>query len=153
MTRGRMNGMLGLRFHRLRAVAFGRKDKWSKRYWRCVCDCGSITTVSENKLTAGSVKSCGCYRADPEIRALARMRVPEERRKEIARHGANSVEQRRPPYCLTVDNAAKMLCTSRDRVIELAHSGKVGSTLRGGVLRLAKCDVVLMRRRLLGFKD
>ena len=35
-----------------------------RTYWTCVCDCGKTTTVATDKLRAGKVKSCGCYRAE-----------------------------------------------------------------------------------------
>lgn len=29
--------------------------------WRCVCDCGSVKSVTETNLRSGHTKSCGCY--------------------------------------------------------------------------------------------
>lgn len=34
----------------------------SKRLWKCVCDCGNITTVSTNDLKNGHTRSCGCLK-------------------------------------------------------------------------------------------
>jgi hypothetical protein len=34
------------------------------RYWTCQCSCGVQTTVGQDNLLNGSVKSCGCYKRD-----------------------------------------------------------------------------------------
>jgi len=41
-------------------------------YWPVICDCGAHDWVRGTKLRDGSIKSCGCERADPEVRRLAR---------------------------------------------------------------------------------
>jgi hypothetical protein len=47
-------------FGRLTIIEFSHKDKWYKKYWRCQCQCGNITTVIERCLLNGETKSCGC---------------------------------------------------------------------------------------------
>lgn len=37
----------------------GARQSWS----RCLCDCGKISIVRNNSLTAGNTKSCGCRQA------------------------------------------------------------------------------------------
>lgn len=34
------------------------------KYWKCKCDCGTITSVASNNLKAGKVISCGCTKKD-----------------------------------------------------------------------------------------
>ena len=34
-----------------------------KHFWKCLCKCGKYITTYTHKLTSGSTKSCGCYRA------------------------------------------------------------------------------------------
>ena len=44
-------------------------------YWPAIChynDCGTVTMVRGTKLRDGHIKSCGCMRADPQIRSAAR---------------------------------------------------------------------------------
>ena len=36
------------------------KDKNNKTTWKCLCDCGNITTATAAKLNYGHTKSCGC---------------------------------------------------------------------------------------------
>src|SRR5690349_8096034 len=31
-----------------------------KQYWRCVCSCGTVTTVNGAHLRSGHTQSCGC---------------------------------------------------------------------------------------------
>lgn len=54
--------ILGKKFGRLTVVSFSHKDKWGKRHWNCVCDCGKSRVVAERSLFTGNTKSCGCYR-------------------------------------------------------------------------------------------
>lgn len=52
------------------------------RFWKCVCDCGTITEVSTSNLRCGYVQSCGCSRGplpaewsqSPEYMAWCNMR-------------------------------------------------------------------------------
>jgi hypothetical protein len=54
------------RFGRL--VAVERDEQKSietgKSYWRCVCDCGNITSVVTNVLVSGHSQSCGCLQSE-----------------------------------------------------------------------------------------
>lgn len=54
----------GQRFGRLVALdrSVGVKPNGSKySRWRCLCDCGSETSVSMSDLTTGNTTSCGCF--------------------------------------------------------------------------------------------
>lgn len=35
-----------------------------KRYWHCLCDCGTSTEVNQAHLTSGRSQSCGCRKAE-----------------------------------------------------------------------------------------
>ncbi len=66
----------GKRFGRLLVLDFagtikngGEFSKSSRTTWRCLCDCGKVTTVIGRNLVGGTTKSCGCYR-DEIIRVL-----------------------------------------------------------------------------------
>lgn len=57
----------GLKFGRLTVVAFaGRRlsGKLKRRYWLCVCDCGTQLEVSYSSLATAHTRSCGCYRVE-----------------------------------------------------------------------------------------
>ena len=53
--------LTGKRFNYLTVIAFERKGKNYKSYWRAKCDCGKETVVQGYELTSGQTKSCGCY--------------------------------------------------------------------------------------------
>lgn len=53
----------GLKFNRLTALNFSHR-KYSKRIWRCLCECGKETFVETNSITSGKTKSCGCLQQE-----------------------------------------------------------------------------------------
>lgn len=56
------NDLTGQRFGRLLVIEYIKKDSGKPVYaYRCKCDCGNYTMQRANALTAGIVKSCGCY--------------------------------------------------------------------------------------------
>lgn len=66
-----LKDLTGLRFNRLMVIDLShrqmRKDgKGSVIFWRCMCDCGTIKTLSSPHLRRA--KSCGCYRRENTAR-------------------------------------------------------------------------------------
>ena len=49
----------GKEFGRLKVIGFDRSDGQVKR-WKCLCDCGVVTSVTTSNLRKGNVQSCGC---------------------------------------------------------------------------------------------
>ena len=81
----------------LRGQVFGRLTalklahvKHTHAYWLCQCECGERPVVRGTLLTTGRTVSCGCWRADPDVRRAAREQVPARRRRQIARMGARA---------------------------------------------------------------
>lgn len=57
----------GKRFHRwLVLEKIGSTNK--KIFWKCLCDCGNIRSVSGSSLKVGHTKSCGCYNLEEIIK-------------------------------------------------------------------------------------
>ena len=57
--------LTGQRFGRLTALyPTERRDQKGSIYWRCRCDCGRETEVTENGLVHGNNKSCGCLKEE-----------------------------------------------------------------------------------------
>jgi hypothetical protein len=59
----------GQKFGRLTAIepkASVKKDKRGRRrrFWVCVCECGSVVEVLVHPLRSGATKSCGCLRRE-----------------------------------------------------------------------------------------
>lgn len=59
--------LTGHRFGRLGVVEFlgtRRVGANTKSFWRCICDCGVESIVPLSNLRNGSIKSCGCLKAE-----------------------------------------------------------------------------------------
>lgn len=57
--------LTGQRFGRLTAIEpTARRDKKGAVYWRCRCDCGNETEVTEDALVHGNCSSCGCLKRE-----------------------------------------------------------------------------------------
>ena len=53
--------LIGEKFDRLTVLSENpERSKGGRIRWNCVCDCGTLTTVSRAHLRNGSTKSCGC---------------------------------------------------------------------------------------------
>lgn len=46
----------------LTVVALGGKNSSRHVMWKCVCECGNVSTHTGNNLNCGHTKSCGCLR-------------------------------------------------------------------------------------------
>lgn len=53
--------ILNQKFNKLRVSELA-ESKDGRLFWKCICDCGSIVTVSGKSLRSGKTKSCGCIR-------------------------------------------------------------------------------------------
>jgi len=93
-----LNDLRGQTFGRLtvpnRAVPVIRNRH---AYWPAVCECGNRTEVRGSKLVAGLIVSCGCWRADHDIRQAAAMAIDRKRRLARAKSGAAAFLANRVP--------------------------------------------------------
>ena len=83
----------GHTYGRLRVLEYAGREgdgPSASALWRCQCECGERPLVRGAKLRSGRTVSCGCERADPEIRQAARLKVSSRRRKQIARLGSDA---------------------------------------------------------------
>ena len=53
----------GMRFKRLVVISF-KERKNRHTYWDCVCDCGEKTIATNNNLSTGHTRSCGCLQKE-----------------------------------------------------------------------------------------
>lgn len=67
MGRPRIHNHVPKRFGRLTVIHEVDGTRYSRRF-KCECDCGSLVTVTLNRLLSGNTKSCGCLKR--EVAAL-----------------------------------------------------------------------------------
>ncbi|MDN9632417.1 hypothetical protein KLL70_09960 [Clostridioides difficile] len=68
-TQFKPNNLTGKKFGRLTAINSTNKKAKSGHYiWICKCTCGNEIKTTENNLTTGRTKSCGCLKKEAEIR-------------------------------------------------------------------------------------
>lgn len=89
----RVTDLRGRTFGRLTVREFAEIQN-GFAFWTCDCECGTVKEIRGNKLLAGGVISCGCYRADPIVRKAARLTMSEEDRRAAA--GGQRVTPARP---------------------------------------------------------
>lgn len=56
-----MQDLTGKKFHRWTVISYAGRDKYYNQYWNCICECGTVRTVTANRLRTGLSQSCGCY--------------------------------------------------------------------------------------------
>ena len=59
-----MNCGPGMRYGRLTVTALRDVDARYRKHYECVCDCGGILTVRQDRLVSGNTRSCGCLKRD-----------------------------------------------------------------------------------------
>lgn len=59
-----VNIKIGEVFERLTVKAGVGINRFGKRLWKCLCECGNYITVPSGDLRSGNTKSCGCYSRD-----------------------------------------------------------------------------------------
>jgi len=64
--------LTGQRFHRLLVLGRDAINKQGNMRWRCLCDCGTETSVLGTGLRSGGTKSCGCWNRHVSGQTLSR---------------------------------------------------------------------------------
>ena len=133
----KVKSLIGMRFGRLRVIAFAGMSKSRHSSWCCECDCGNYCRVVGQNLLGhkhGITASCGCKRADPAVQAASRLKVPAKRRVEICAKARASVRKRKPAYSMDSHRAADLLGVSVERIHIMAADGLLPSrTVRGAI--------------------
>ena len=52
--------LIGKKFERLLVIELNGVNRFGKKLWKCLCDCGNYTVVPTGSLTSRQTKSCGC---------------------------------------------------------------------------------------------
>lgn len=147
-----MKSLVGRRFGRLKVTAFAGFGQGCQRpYWCCLCDCGNTCRV-EGRYLLGTKDpegrhrqvSCGCSRADPNIRRAARLKIPAKRRAQICTKARKAIKHRTPPYGMDVLRAADLLGVTEERVEILAKDGVLRHRYRKGTLWVSSADVATL---------
>ena len=60
----------GQKYGKLTAIKIVGEDKYGRKKWLFECECGRNIIASENNVTQGTTKSCGCLKHEPSKRRL-----------------------------------------------------------------------------------
>jgi hypothetical protein len=60
--------LAGQKFWRLTLIEVVGTNKAKQRMWRCICECGKEHIASQQHITRGTTKSCGCYHKDKQTK-------------------------------------------------------------------------------------
>lgn len=96
--------LVGERFSRLTVVEDAHESRNGRALWKCVCDCGGVTSASTHDLRNGNTRSCGCLqreRTSEAARTHGRSGQTDFRLLHSARHRAR---QRGLPCTITIDD-------------------------------------------------
>ena len=61
VARAKQSPMIGQRFSKLEVLGFSGITKYGLLIWRCRCDCGKESDITNEGLVSGRTKSCGCW--------------------------------------------------------------------------------------------
>ena len=59
-----MENLIDKKFNRLKVIEYAGLSNSKRHQWKCLCDCGNLTTVASSDLKSGHTKSCGCFLKD-----------------------------------------------------------------------------------------
>ena len=59
--------LVGKKYGKLTVIERVENDRFNQVQYKCLCDCGGITTVSANNLRNGITNSCGCLKSKGEM--------------------------------------------------------------------------------------
>src|SRR6266566_7046412 len=54
----------GDKFHRLTIVSLHHQDERRRRFYACLCDCGTTKVIQGSLMLSGNTRSCGCLSKD-----------------------------------------------------------------------------------------
>lgn len=98
--------LVGKKFNRLTVVEVAESRVYpcgtTHKCWKCKCDCGNTTIVSQSHLITGQVKSCGCL--GDETKHRARKQKQSETHKRIRRILHGMKDRCYNPNCHSYDN-------------------------------------------------
>ena len=52
------------KYNRLTVLSFIKRNQSHNGIYKCLCDCGKETIVTDSSIKTNSIKSCGCYRKE-----------------------------------------------------------------------------------------
>ena len=140
----RVEDLRGMRFGMLRVRAYAGMQG-NRSCWCCECECGSLCRVPRNRLTGttGSSKqiSCGCRRADPEVRRAARRKVAPAKRRDIAAKARAGQKRHGTAYSMSVEDAARELRCEPGDIAKMYQDGDLKGVQRGGKVCLSAQEV------------
>jgi len=104
-----------------------------KTYWNCVCDCGTVKTVSLSNLVSGNTFSCGCSR---------RLDYGEGSKNALINRYKQGAKDRNIDFILTDDDCTKLFkgncayCGAEPSQVQAAPERGYGEYIYNGIDRV-----------------
>lgn len=96
----RLKDMTGMTFGRLTVIDRDLSKKGGAAHWNCICNCGTMKSISGSSLREGLTQSCGC---------LCLERIKET----VTTHAASRIGQREPTHIIWANMKARCYNTNR----------------------------------------
>jgi len=138
------------KFGRLTALNDIGSDKYSSRFWECLCECGKFTVVRTADLTSGHIKSCGCLRSELSSKrakknltagTLSKLSKGEGNLNSLFGDYKRKATERNSEFCLTKEQFKKLTkqncfyCGTKPHN-SLNHTGSNGGYVYNGIDRI-----------------
>lgn len=146
----RFKDLTGQRFGRLTVqhIVASPNPKITRKFWRCVCDCGNTKDLPSHRLVQGAAKSCGCLLKESPGRAPGKKDKVSFRPNRIP---PQSIQARLPDY-LTIDLSTYVTGNKEARFIDAEYGEfyAVVNSVIGGLVKhptRGKANLGLNRKR------
>lgn len=144
---GKLIDIAGQKFGRLLVLEKSNKRNAAGQvYWKCLCDCGTISEICGSALRSGHTKSCGCYNYECNIQKGKNKIINRVGQKYGKLTVLNREENKGPKSCW------RCICDCGNEIITTGDALQAGKTKSCGCLTTSfgefKIEQLLIKMQL-----